>query len=638
MEKKLLYWTELCWFNSSEEDFGINKVIKDIGNKVDGFVFLFSNIGFYNNFNISDKEIELNIADCVYGGIKRDVNREKLRWTNFQLKGLIQALHSLNIKAYATVFDNALNYCEDDFAFNHKEILQKTFDNKENGVIDLTSKLNNKTLYVDFLSEKILQVLNYYNFDGAHLADGISSYRIPVQINDFSSERLAEFKKYVDEKASRDIDKIINIKTTTYSDYKKRSYLIWNNYKYEWIRFCCDIWAKSFNLLTKKIKSKKSVIINSAWLRDPFESIYRYAMDFSLIDFSNIDVIVFNDVNRRITSKQDDCGFHIGKEDYLYCNMDSASVMMLTKAMTNKSVYNLVPIRDTNEGWEVIKDCPHSYFSKCVRKNAVFYFNGKYQKISEGNLFCLSTNVKENEWKKIKQYEEDSLFDNYKPYGYCLYFSKDSVNNEIKDYINSRRASTFWQLKKLQSAGMQVYTVTDFNSIEKIDMPLVCINYENYSQSEKEYFEKEYKKPFIIFGKQGINRKEKIKIDFDYKYSIYLYNVDCNEATYNFSSKNNNFLKREREYAQSIWIKRLNYENISLSKLKKAVYILNSIFNFAITKNNIFVNCLKNDNENILIVDNPNLKTIKTSTKFKNKKFVTEILADGIETITIKEV
>ena len=84
--------------------------------------------------------------------------------------------------------------------------------------------------------------------------------------------------------------------------------------------------------------------------------------------------------------------------------------------------------------------------------------------------------------------------------------------------------------------------------------------------------------------------------------------------------------KKYCKYAQSIWIKRLNYENISLSKLKKAVYILNSIFNFAITKNNIFVNCLKNDNEIILIVDNPNLKKIKTSTKFKNKKFVTEIL------------
>ena len=54
MEKDKYYWIELCGFDKSSDDFGVERLLASIPQNVTGFVILFANIEFYNDFEPTD--------------------------------------------------------------------------------------------------------------------------------------------------------------------------------------------------------------------------------------------------------------------------------------------------------------------------------------------------------------------------------------------------------------------------------------------------------------------------------------------------------------------------------------------------------------------------------------------------------
>ena len=66
-----LYWIELCGFDKSKKDYGVESLLNDIPQPVDGFVLLFANLEFYHEFVLDGDDTLLSINDCVYGGKKR---------------------------------------------------------------------------------------------------------------------------------------------------------------------------------------------------------------------------------------------------------------------------------------------------------------------------------------------------------------------------------------------------------------------------------------------------------------------------------------------------------------------------------------------------------------------------------------
>ena len=65
-QKQNLYWIELCGFDKTKADYGVGKLLKSIGQAVDGFVILFANLEFYHEFTIESDDALLSINDCVY--------------------------------------------------------------------------------------------------------------------------------------------------------------------------------------------------------------------------------------------------------------------------------------------------------------------------------------------------------------------------------------------------------------------------------------------------------------------------------------------------------------------------------------------------------------------------------------------
>ena len=191
MKKDFLYWCELCLFNPAKEDCGVSEVLNNFAKKPDGIVFLFSDISFYNLFTVNNREYALRLSDCIYGGENRVYKKENINWTNYKLKKLVSILQKQNIGCFATVFDIVADM-SNEFYIENPGILQKIFDGTHNNSVDITAKINNVP-YAEFLGKKIADVVEYFGFDGVHLADGISSRRIPVQSIGFSDEEITDF-------------------------------------------------------------------------------------------------------------------------------------------------------------------------------------------------------------------------------------------------------------------------------------------------------------------------------------------------------------------------------------------------------------------------------------------------------------
>ena len=633
MQNDKLYWIELCGFDRTQPDFGIDKILSDIPQNVTGFVILFANIEFYNSFCPSAGEYYLSIDDCVYGGRRRYGEDDSFRWTNFQLKRLIALLHARHIKVYATVFDSMETIVPGSFSAAHNEIAQLMNDFSRNPCVDPTAELADGRDYGAYLIQKVCEALVYYGFDGAHYADGISSWRIPLQTGDFSDKRLAQFAEYLKDDAKKEaVGKIMSEKAELGKTARDRSRKIWNRFREEWIGFCAARWADFFNRLCREVRAVgKENIANIAWVRDPFEALYRYGLDYSLIDISLLSAVIVNDVNRKIVPESDSCGFKISKDEFKYSNHDGVPVMMLTKAkLRGVKQYAMVPIRDNCEHWDALSDCPNSFKAKVYRRNNCFYFDGSYKRINEGILYCLSTGVSAEEWRFIAQTERDSVLQDARPLGFCLLYSDAAAKKEVGNYVQARKPSAFWQLKELQIAGLPVYTVTNFEYLDRIDMPVLCLNTEDYSEEEKAALKK-YLKPIVAFGEAPVfPDKQCIEIRCKNNANCYIYNIGRG-GLYDVSDKNAFGCKRKRmmEAAAGIWIKYLGYRKISRSENRRLVAALHHLFGGCRAKKDILLNLVQADGNTVALADNPNDYAVVAEIAGDKRHFV-EIEANGV--------
>lgn len=634
MNTEKLYWIELCGFDNSREDLGVNKFLGAIPQNVTGIVILFANVEFYNSFSPSAEEKFLDLDDCVYGGRRRFKENDDLLWTNFQLKKLVSILHEKKIKVYATVFDSMETIREGSFSELHGETAQLMADGSRNPCVDVTATLTDGRNYGKFLVSQIKAALKYYDFDGAHFADGISSWRIPLQITDFSSGRLLEFSEFLSDAKKKKSVALLAEKNAVENNSRRVAEKVWNGYRAEWIEFCSRKWAEFYNFLCGELSAAgKECIANIAWVRDPFEALYRYGFDYRLIDFSKLSAIIVNDVNRKVTPESDSCGFKISKDEHKYSNNDAPPVMMAWRAAVgNVKHYTMVPVRDNQEKWDALSSCPNSFNAKAYRRNNCFYFDGEYKRICEGLLYCLSTGVGENEWRFIAEKETASRSAGERPQGFCWLFSETAFGKEVKNYVDNRTPSAFWKLRELQISGLSLYTVTRFEHIYNIDMPLVCFSVNDFSEEERRRLETYNKNPLIIFGNRNpLKRKPNLTLLCTNNDNCYIFNIE-REGVLNIGDvKKRAFRKVYKENAECIWIKNLNYKCISRTESRRTAKTLHRIFGLYAASGDVLLNVLSSNGEKTVILDNPSSTEKASDLRLSNKKLSREVIAaDGV--------
>lgn len=488
MEKR--YWIELIGFDNTSPDYGADSFISRVSGDVAGVSLLFSNADFVLGFDASDSS-PLTPCDCSYGAHPASEERSRQEWTKEQLKGLVSALHARGAEVVVSFFD-MFSYMGDDgslklgkFCEAHPEVWCRDRNGNPCYIINMLKRLSDGTFLSDTVAKKLREVIEFYGFDGAQIADGISTFRQAVQNGDMSDDLVSQFVSrlgIVDSKLDANCD-------SSAAKYRRRRNYILDNYQNEWLEFCAERWGEVYDGFFREFDGTgKKLTFNSCWTRDPFEAYLRFGFDYKRSLRNKAYAVMVEEVSATapIFGDEDRGGFPLSdaeKPDYHY---EAYLMQQSIRAYTGAKQFTLTPIRDTCEQWDLMHHSPTEQERAIIRRNNNYVFeNGKFVNCSSGPHYCLSDSMRKADWDYLFRKESASApVQIEKPLGFLSVFAGDSIRKEAAYYLKTNRYSQTAIKNRLISAGLCIDGAIRPEDIESADNPLLIVNPSLWSENE----------------------------------------------------------------------------------------------------------------------------------------------------------
>lgn len=487
-------WVELIGFDNTLLDFGVDCYLEKTGFIPDGISLLVTSIDFVNMHNGMKHEYGLPEYVCSYAGHSHNDDRERQVWTNYQVKGLINEFHKHNIKVFIGMFD----WVKKDgrsFTDLHPEIRTVTANGSISNHIYMIKRFSDGSYYEDYLLKKFIETAKDYNLDGIHIADGLSSPRMSLQIAEFSDDVVEQSGIVVPE--GRDKAEYIN---------KEK--------RYEWITFHRKRWSDFLQkIITGLHNAGLEALVNSAWTRDPLEAIYRYGADYKKIAAAGATAFVAEDVatDMAILSDEDNCGYHQDYNRRKFIHYEFSAILMCLKAqLKHTPVTTLFPIRDNMEQWSVLHHMPTAMQRSAANNLNKFVVKkgGNLESVTNGPLFCLSDGLSSDEWEYIRRCWDNGLTENIKEVpGATMIWSDARMENELKGLITHKMWHSAKWLAELLKRKAAVHKVASIDELDSVSGAILVTNPSMLPKNEYEKI-KDYQNGEIIFIESPLSEED----------------------------------------------------------------------------------------------------------------------------------
>ncbi len=477
-------WIELIGFDNEKEDCGVGDFLNKTGFTPAGVFLLVTSVDIINTHKDVESEYELDEYFCSYVGHPFNDERQRQRWTNLQLKRLVNSLHKHGVESYISMFD----YMSPKAEFNHPELYTSLWtDGKEDNphCLYMTKRFADGSLYEDFFLKASVKFLSDYGFDGIHLADGLCRPRYPLQWADMSDDMLSQAGITIPEGEKRDI---------YIAKHKRR----------EWIEFCTKRWGQYLQKVIRGIHNEGyKIAVNSSWTKDPMEAYYRYGIDYKQVSELPIDLFVAENgaPTLCIIDNEANAGYKQSYEERKTLHHAFRASLMLTGVcMQNTKLVPLYPVRDTAEQYDVIHHLPTalSKHSAAIFSSFVWGKDGLVPVIS-GNTFCLGDGLSSENWRYLRLCADNAYVKDVKSVlGATVIWSDERNKNEINELISHRTPSTHRLLSLVLRRGAQVFKTAHINNLDYVCGDILVTNPHLLPENELEKI-KSYKNGRIIY-------------------------------------------------------------------------------------------------------------------------------------------
>jgi len=492
-------WLELIGFDQDQPDFGVDEYLHTTGFVPDAICWLLSSIDFILLHGGMETETSLPADLCSREGHEHNQDRKRQVWTNHQVRGLIDQLHERGVEVYATVF---AQYHGDrhhqEWASDHPEVRVPYPSLGRMGGINPLRRLRDGTYFEDFFLAKLLEVLEDYGFDGWHGADGYGPLSGPIYEVDFSDDLVAQFA------AARGSPLPEEVESGWGGDYEKlrnRARWIWTNRRHEWIEFYADRWAAFWRKMVGGLHQHgKKAVINSAWGRAPFESLYRYGIDYQRIAATGIDGIVVETVAAGLSlDPRPNCSDPLRHHDFL-------SMLLLLKAyVPDTKLIFLHNTHDIVEGWDVLRHAPALLEKEIYALANVFVTGreGKPRRAADGFLVGLGDGLRRHEWQWLRD-RWDAFFTSppQRVLGATLVWSEALVRDQVPDFTRTRTWFAHRLLFHLLRQGAPVQSAVRVAHLDQVDGALLGLNPHLWPKPELERVFAYANGPAILVGRK----------------------------------------------------------------------------------------------------------------------------------------
>ncbi len=493
-------WTELIGFDNRAPDMGVQAYVDTAGFAPDAICLLITSPDFILSHEERDEEVDLPPDFCSRDGHEHNPVRQHQTWTNRQLRRLIDELHRHGTGAYLTVFTRFYgNQFHREWVSDHREVCMVRRSHGWVSAINSLSRLKDGTYYEDYFVPQLVRVLDHYGFDGWHGADGYGPLSGPLYDVCFSDNMVAQFVEsrgldlppFVTESCEDSVEKV-----------DARADWIWRNVRHEWIAFYADRWAQFWSKVMDALhQTGKKAVINSAWANAPFESLYRYGIDYRKIVDTGVDGIVVETVGASIAMDH-----RPGAADPVR-HYDFLSMLMLIKAyVPDAKLIFLNTTHDVVEEWNAIHHVPVILERETYALANVFHTDarGALAPCADGVLVCLGDGMSREDWGWLRD-RWRLAFSSLprRTLGATLVWSDAAFRNQGEDFTRTRTWTTDRLLFELMARGAPVQSTARVDSLHNVDGAILVLNAHLFPQAEIEKIRAYRNGPVVMIGRRG---------------------------------------------------------------------------------------------------------------------------------------
>ncbi len=499
-------WMALIGFDRDKPDKGASEYLSNLGFTPSAISLFVQNPDLLLFHQDMDEERLLPRDCCNYYGALVNEIRAIQPWTNYDLKELGANLKKAGVETYlgfmgthlcpldenddSTVPNGIMGYpCKIDFMLQHKELTYES--TLEKGYINLFKNFNDGTSFEDFFINQALKTLIDYDIDGIHFSDSIFPPCIGVKNGDFSDFMLNSF---IDCYPSLNIPKELrlSLKDKNSPGINARAEYIWKNHRIDWITFYAERWGKFFTKLCSVLhKAGKKVMVNNSWTSEPFESLYRFGIDYKILERSGIDIICVE--NQATTQMNSDGGRY-----KIHEHMLMPAIMKAYAPKMETLAFNFT--RDSTEENSALDHFPCPTERELYALASTLYTDKEGSKRAiDGYFVCLGDGVRKHEWNWLNQRYRIALSgDGARALTYTLMWSDAMVFDFLPDYIKTRRWSLHKIASELSKNGAKYSAVARISDISSVSGTILVPNADLLNEEEKKLI-LNYKNGAVIF-------------------------------------------------------------------------------------------------------------------------------------------
>lgn len=531
------YWIELIGFDRTLPDYGVAEFISRVSGDIHGISLFLFNVDFINLYDGLEKEEPILRGACSYCAHPFNEERQLQRWTNYEVRGLVETLHAHGLQVLLSIFDmhiafdEAGNLRDGSFVQEHPELqrLDTYLGGAAGSSVCPIKRFRDGRPYSDFFIAQLKRVLVDYGFDGFHFGDGLSSPRNSIQQSDFSDDIVEQFVQATGTVFPEQLQGSCD------ADPEKldaRYHYILEQERYAFTQFLAGWYENFYRSMAEALHPvNKPVIFNIAWARDPFEALYRYGVDYGRLVHEGIVGLMVEDVGgcMPLYSQSGLGGFKLPVEERQYSNYDLFLTQSAIKAhLPGLMQWNMTTLKDVMEDWNIIDSAPFELHKQIVRRNNTWYSgeNG-YEKSSNGAFYCLSDGIPKDKWDKVKKSEDFADLGNTTGVmGLTAIWEPSILNAELERYISQRKPSVNKLLENLTYAGISICSMVRIEQIDKYPTPLLAVNPELYPQESLARLEAFTAAPLILLGYENPLKRqpERVIDEGEGGFKAYFYN------------------------------------------------------------------------------------------------------------------
>ena len=493
-------WTELIAFENTDADRGAARYLDSIPQKPDSIFLFICAADFPFSHQGMEKEYELPPTVCSRNAHPRNEQRERQKWTNWQLRELIANLRKHGVPTYLSMFTCYYqNKYGAEWLGQHEELTEHLSGNMYR--FNPIAFLNDGTPIEQIFAPKVGLVCRDYGFAGFHGADrfnstGLLHRRVATDIitKNFLLRNGLKAPDYVTQSCDGNPAR-----------QKKRMSWIWGEHRREFTRFIQSRWVEFWEAISGEIHPLGGqCIMNSSYTRGSQVAADWLGIDYKAVVKAGVDAIVCETVPLSMSNQAAREPWQLFPDLHRHYHTWCIAAMQEIRAyLPDTRLLFLHGCKDIVEDWDNIRQSPAGYERELFAlASLAHYRQGRLCRAADGLTACLADGFSATDWEFITSRWRAAIRpEPLVSAGEMVFVWDDRMVSEgSEDYFYDYFPTAFDTLYKFKYAGFALQSTARADELEGIHEPL-CVPLAHLLGDEAVRGLLQRPEPVVLFGR-----------------------------------------------------------------------------------------------------------------------------------------